>query len=129
VSHPEFHKVKGSGLAGAIMVSGIYDLTAGPVGAPEKAYFGDDTARYAERSSLPGLLASKIPLMIADAELDPKPFHRQFDLLKQAACKSANGCPRALTLAQHSHMSEVYSINTADTRLTDQILEFVKTGK
>jgi hypothetical protein len=26
-------------------------------------------------------------------------------------------------------MSEVYSINTADTRLTDQILDFVKTGK
>jgi hypothetical protein len=26
-------------------------------------------------------------------------------------------------------MSEVYAINTEDTRLTDQILEFVKTGK
>ena len=26
-------------------------------------------------------------------------------------------------------MSEVYSINTADTRLTDEILDFVKTGK
>jgi triacylglycerol lipase len=26
-------------------------------------------------------------------------------------------------------MSEVYSINTADTRLTDQILDFVKAGK
>jgi hypothetical protein len=32
-------------------------------------------------------------------------------------------------LPQHSHISEVYSINTADTRLTDEILEFVKTGK
>ena len=32
-------------------------------------------------------------------------------------------------LPQHSHMSEVYSINTADTRLTDEILQFVKTGK
>jgi len=26
-------------------------------------------------------------------------------------------------------MSEVYSINTADTRLTDEIRDFVKTGK
>jgi hypothetical protein len=26
-------------------------------------------------------------------------------------------------------MSEVYAINTADTRLTDQILEFAKAGK
>ena len=128
VSHPEFHKVTGGGLAGAIMVSGIYDLTAG-VGAPEKAYFGADPSVYAERSSLQGLLATKTPLMIVTAELDPLPFHRQFDLLQAAACKGANGCLHAFKLPQHSHMSEVYSINTADTRLTDQILDFVKTGK
>jgi triacylglycerol lipase len=129
VSHPEFYKVKGGGLAGAIMVSGIYDLTAGPLGDPEKAYFGADPSLYAERSSLPGLQVSNIPWMIATAELDPDPFHRQFDLLKEAACEGAHGCPRALMLPQHSHMSEVYSIDTADTRLTDQILEFVRTGK
>jgi triacylglycerol lipase len=32
-------------------------------------------------------------------------------------------------LPQHSHMSEVYAINTPDTRLTDEILEFVKSVK
>jgi len=32
-------------------------------------------------------------------------------------------------LPQHSHMSEVYSINTANTRLTDQILDFVQARK
>ena len=42
VSHPEFHKVKGGGLAGAIMVSGLYDLTASPAGDAEIAYFGSD---------------------------------------------------------------------------------------
>jgi triacylglycerol lipase len=67
--------------------------------------------------------------MIAIAELDPPPFHQQFDLLSEAACKAANGCLHAFKLPQHSHMSEVYSINTADNRLTDQILDFVKTGK
>jgi acetyl esterase/lipase len=129
VSHPEFHKVSGGGLAGAILVSGIYDLTGATAGEPEKAYFGTDPSLYAERSSLRGLQATKLPLMIASAELDPPPFHRQFDLLKEAACKAARGCPLAVMLPQHSHMSEVYSINTADTRLTDQILDFVKAGK
>jgi acetyl esterase/lipase len=129
VSHPEFHKVKGGGLAAAILVSGIYDLTAGPAGDPERAYFGADPSLYAERSSLPGLLKAKIPLMITAAELDPEGFTRQFDLLKEVTCKSGNGCARTYLLPQHSHMSEVYSINTADTRLTDQILDFVKTGK
>jgi acetyl esterase/lipase len=129
VSHPEFFKVKGGGIAGAIMVSGLYDLTAEPAGDAEKAYFGVDASRYAARSSSLGLQDSAIPWMIATAELDPDVFHRQFELLKERACKRTTGCPRALTLPQHSHMSEAYAINTGDTSLTDQILEFVKTGK
>jgi acetyl esterase/lipase len=129
VSHPELHKVKGGGLTGAIMVSGLYDLTASPVGDAEIAYFGSDPSRYAERSSLKGLVETKIPLMITAAELDPPRFVEQFNLAKQSICKGANGCARSYMLPQHSHMSEVYAINTADTRLTDQILEFVKNGK
>jgi triacylglycerol lipase len=129
VAHPEFHKVKGGGLAGAIMASGIYDLTATPLGNQEMAYFGTDPSRFQERSSLAGLQATALPLMIASAELDPPRFVEQFDLLKQAACKRAAGCARAVMLPQHSHMSEVYSINTDDDRLTREIIEFVQTGK
>jgi triacylglycerol lipase len=129
VSHPEFYKVKGGGLGGAITVSGLYDLTAMKLGDPERAYFGADPTRYAEESSLQGLTTTSIPLMIVAAEMDPPVFLRQFELLKDAACKRASGCARALILPQHSHMSEVYSINTSDTQLTNEILDFVKTGK
>jgi acetyl esterase/lipase len=129
VSHPEIHKIKGSGLAGAILVSGIYDLTATPAGDPERAYFGTDAARYAEQSSLQGLLSTSTPLMLSSAELDPPDFEQQFKLLKEATCKRPSGCARAYFLPQHSHMSEVYAINTADDRLTGQILDFVRTGK
>jgi acetyl esterase/lipase len=129
VAHPELHKVAGGGLAGVIMISGIYDLTASPLGDQELAYFGSDPSRYQERSSLSGLQASAIPLMIASSELDPPRFVEQFGLLKQVACKRATGCARAVMLPQHSHMSEVYSINTEDDRLTREIAEFVQTGK
>jgi triacylglycerol lipase len=129
VSHPEFYKVKGGALGGAITVSGLYDLTAMKLGDPERAYFGADPTRYAEESSLQGLTTTSIPLMIVAAEMDPPVFLRQFELLKDAACKRASGCARALILPQHSHMSEVYSINTSDTQLTNEILDFVKTGK
>lgn len=129
VSHPEFHKVKGGGLAGAILVSGIYDLTAMALADGQRAYFGDDPARYAERSSLQGLATTDIPLMLAVAELDPEGFVLQFDRAKQASCRRASGCARALMLLQHSHMSEVYAINAVDSRLADEILDFVKTGK
>ncbi|MCA6117166.1 DUF1749 domain-containing protein [Bradyrhizobium sp. WSM 1738] len=129
VSHPEFHNVKGGGLAGAIMISGIYDLTAMALADGQRAYFGDDPARYAERSSLQGLATTDIPLMIAVAELDPEGFILQFDRARQASCKRASGCARALLLPQHSHMSEVYAINAVESRLADEILDFVKTGK
>jgi acetyl esterase/lipase len=128
VSRPELHKVKGGGVAGAILVSGIYDMPATAVN-DYRAYFGADPARHAEQSSLPGLLTTKIPLMMVAAELDPQGFVQQFELLKQASCKRASGCSRAVMLPQHSHMSEVYSINTADMRLTGEIIDFMNKGK
>jgi acetyl esterase/lipase len=127
VSHPEFHRVKDGGIKAAIMLSGLYDLTASVLRAPEKAYFGDDFARYAERSSIRGLVATKIPLMIVAAEFDAPVYLRQLGLVEAAACEGPNGCIRSVVLPRHNHMSEVYSINTADTLLTDQILDFVKT--
>jgi hypothetical protein len=127
VSHPEFHRGKDGGIKAAIMLSGLYDLRASALRVPEKAYFGNDFARYAERSSIRGLLATKIPLMIVAAEFDAPVFLRQFDLMTAAGCEGPNGCMRSFVLPRHDHMSEVYSINTADTLLTDQILDFVKT--
>ena len=129
VSHPEFYRAKNGGLKGAIMVSGIYDLTANPLNEPERSYFGTDASHYGAQSSLPGLMKTDIPLMAVSAELDPPVFVGQLEQFRQVACKRPVGCARTLMLPQHSHMSEVYSINTGDTRLTDQILEFVKAGK
>jgi triacylglycerol lipase len=38
-------------------------------------------------------------------------------------------CPRLVALARHSHMSEVYAINTDDTALSGPLLAFVKGEK
>jgi triacylglycerol lipase len=66
--------------------------------------------------------------MFAAAELDPPQFIKQLDAVREALGKREHGT-RTLLLPQHSHMSEIYAINTADTRLTDQILDFIKTGR
>jgi triacylglycerol lipase len=42
-------------------------------------------------------------MMVVAAELDPPGFVQQFELLKQASCKRASGCSRAVMLRQHSH--------------------------
>jgi acetyl esterase/lipase len=128
VGHKEFHGPGGSGLAGAIFSSGIYDLSKEEPTEARTAYFGDP-ARFAERSALPGLVDSNVPFMMSSAELDPPGMERQFNLLKETMCKSERGCVRAIVLPHHSHMSESYAINTADTQLSDQILEFMAKGK
>ena len=129
VSHPEFFGPKGSGLAGAIFSSGSYDLKAEEPGDSQVAYYGTDASRYQERAPLPGLVKSTIQFMMSSAELDPPAIAAQFATLKEAMCQSARGCVRNIVLPHHSHMSESYSINTADRQLSDQILEFIKTGK
>ena len=93
------------------------------------AYYGSDPSKYAERSAAAGLIKTSIPFMMAVAELDPPSIYDQNVRMKDVLCKSEHGCVRAIVLPKHSHMSASYAINTADKLLTNQILEFVKTGK
>jgi hypothetical protein len=75
VGHPQFHVARGGGIAGAILVSGLFDPSSAEVNPPLQA---------------------------------------------------VKRCPPFLQLRGHSHMSEVYAINTADTALTEAIRRFVR---
>ena len=113
VANPKFHGPRGIGLAGAILVSGLYDFAKFPPGPPEKAYFGEEEAKRAEASTLALLPETRIRLMVVYGELDPAQFIEQSKLMGDALCK-ANRCSSLLRLPKHSHMSEVYAINTKD---------------
>ena len=123
VAFPEHHRA-GIGIARAILVSGLFDFTRMKPGKTDSAYFAGK-AGSAEISSLAGLLKSPVPLMVAYGELDPPPFIAQSKLLNDALCAQGK-CPRTVYLAGHSHMSEVYSINTEDRSLSGPILEFAR---
>ena len=128
VALPKFHGSRGIGLAGAILVSGLYDFSKFPPGPPEKAYFGEEEAKRAEASTLALLPETRIRLMVVYGELDPAQFIEQSKLMGDALCK-ANRCSSLLRLPKHSHMSEVYAINTKDRVLSDEIAAFVKGGR
>ena len=87
--------------------------------------FGSDASVYASRSAVPGMAASRVPMLIAYAELDPPGFAEQVQQVHEAMC-SAGHCGPLLQLRGHGHMSEVYSINTADTALSDAIRNFIR---
>lgn len=124
LAHPQFHVVPGSGLAGAVLLSGIFDPATAEDNPSLQAYFGKDAAQYPARSAVPGLVSAKVPLLLAYAELDPPDFHRQSEQLHAALCK-AGPCPGLFKLMGHSHMSEIYSINSADNAVASLMKQLV----
>lgn len=58
------------------------------------------------------------------AELDPPRFVQQAKQLDAVLCASGR-CPLTIRLASHSHLSEIYAINTKDTELMDAVFSFI----
>ena len=58
VAQTKFHVAARAGLAGALMISGIYDATAQPPNQFSNAYYGEGPAARAQASLIDGLLAS-----------------------------------------------------------------------
>jgi acetyl esterase/lipase len=110
-------------LAGAILTSGFYVL--GPEVSVWKAYYGEDVSKYPERSSLPGLVKSKLPLLVVDAELDPDTFKPESDRLAGERAKVGRPVTR-VKLQGHSHISETYAVNTADESHSAPVLKFIQ---
>jgi triacylglycerol lipase len=65
-----------------------------------------------------------VPLLVADAELDPESFKPDSDKLAEARAKAGKPVER-VKLAGHSHLSELYAVNTNDETLSGPVLEFI----
>lgn len=126
-AQPALRDAAGGGIAGLVLVSGLYDIARLAPSAGLDAYYGDDLALHAERGSLDGLAASTLPIIQATAALDPPDFIQQGALLQAALCARPAGCAPALArLAGHNHLSTVFAIGTADRQLSDAIAGFVQ---
>lgn len=125
LASPQFHAAPGGSVAGAVLLSATPVDASGADMAPYKAYFGEDAAKYAERTVAPGLLKTPTPLLVSHAGLDPPSIEKGALGLVEALC-GAGHCPTKVFLKTHSHMSELYAIGTNDTELSDQILAFVR---
>lgn len=126
LAHREFQGPGGDLLAGAILVSGFYDLTSMDLTDDRRAYFGSDASTYAQRSLLDGLVASRTPLLVLRAETEPPAFAQQFDELKNRLCASPRGCVQTAVLAQHRHANAVQSIDGRGSALFRQVVAFVR---
>ncbi len=119
---------------------------AGPGGAPAAGGGGGGRGapltpeQQAERDNLPGFKASNVKILLARAELDPGVTGKMADsdvALHEELCKldgpkakdGAGHCPVMLFMKEESHMSAVFSIDTADKTVSGPVLAFIKKVK
>lgn len=124
VAHPEVYAPQPHGLAGLILLSGIYDFT-GMDGPLERAYLGDDTSLYAARSSLAALVASELPMLVTVAEQDPPLFERQGLALLLALQQRRQQLPRFVHLIGQNHLSVALYLGLPGDLLAPQLQQFI----
>ncbi len=126
LAHSQFAGADRQALAGAILVSGLYDTVTMDKNPMFKAYFGEDASRYAEQSALAGLAAARTPLLVMLAEHDPPDFKRQYVELLRSYLSARGTLPHLAYLPSHGHLSTILSVNTEDTFVGERILDFVE---
>ena len=92
-----------------------------------------DAATQLTRSTLPELKKTNVKLVFGSAELDPGvngAMSAFYQTLHDELCKQgAEHCPMMLFAKGESHMSEVFSIGTADQTVSGPILAWMKKVK
>jgi hypothetical protein len=158
VGHPELYGPKGVGLKGVVLM-GTPSFNIAPVvvpgrggpGGPPKGGpppdgkggpppdgkggkgkgFGRaplDPATQLARSNLPGILKANTQFFLGSGEIDIPGVAEFHEILKDQLCMVGH-CPTVMVFKDHSHMSEVFSPNTADDSVTAPILNWMKSVK
>jgi triacylglycerol lipase len=113
------------GVAGAILISAIYDPPSKPQNPFDKAYYGEDPQTLAAASVQQGLIDSDIPLLATVSEFDPVDFQKQAAALVGAWGAARGVYPRMLRLDGHNHLSPAISIGGSADALGPVILDFI----
>jgi acetyl esterase/lipase len=124
LGHPEFQE-RDSNVAGAVLVSGLYRLSA-DASAAEKSYFGTDTSKYEERSAFPGILDTETPLLVAWSATDPPRLVAQGEKLKELLCNAPAHCPHTTVLSARDSLASVFGLDASSSSLAEPTLELVR---
>lgn len=120
IAHKQFHPEGGHGLAGGLIVSGIFEPN-------NKAYFGEDQSKWPGMSALPGLVASApLPLLVTVAENDPPMFEAQAMKLLNALYERDKRIPWFQRMWGHNHISAMLHVGVEpEDQLGGLIRDFI----
>jgi acetyl esterase/lipase len=127
ITMTQLHAAINGGIAGAIMVSGLYDVGRASRNQFQAAYYGEDASRWPERSTLGRLAETSLPCFYTVSEFDPPDFQRQAAWLVEAHAARRGRWPRLVQLTGHNHLSSVLQIGSALDTLGPELLRFIHT--
>jgi len=110
-------------IAGAALLSGIYEIHQPAPGEPEHVYYGADPDPAA--SSLPGLLETPVPLLFSVAERDPARFQREAAGVVSAWLGRHRTVPDLVWVEGHNHMSTIASLTVDEPALGTALARFI----
>jgi len=113
--------------AGALLISGMYDIDTMERSPNFLAYFGNDDAKLEGQSFVAPLTGTSVPLLVVLAEFDPPEFLRQFAVLLETYTRRQAKLPRFVQLMGENHFTTVWRLGLEDSSLEPHVLEFVRT--
>jgi len=127
VAHPRFHPKDGVGIAGALLLSGIYDIAQADPNPFQHAYYGETRANWSQCSTLEGLVAASLPLFFSVSEFDGADFQKQAALLVSTFAHVHGRFPEMHWLAGHNHVSPILAVGTPADTLGPLVRNFIAT--
>lgn len=125
IAHRRFHVADGGGIAGAVMLSGIYDTTTCEPNQFAEAYYGADRKGWGPASCMAGLLNSTVPMQFSVTEFDPADFQRQAAQVVRQWIEAKGTYPEMHYLAGHNHLSPAVSIGSDEREVERMVAGFV----
>ena len=122
-------------VAGAVLISARVAadvLPDNPNAAGVRAYFGDDTSLYAQRSPLTHAHHIDVPLMVVVAEYENPYLDAYgaafFERIAQARQRTGRPAqaPRFVQMLRHNHTSVVAHFDSGETLLGNAMLDFFR---
>jgi len=126
VAHRRFHVATRGGIAGAVLMSGIYDTLNTTANDFHRAYYGEERAMWAPASMQAGLINSEIPLLFTVCEFDPTDFQVAAARLAGEWGAAKGEFPPLHRLAGHNHLSPAVSVGSPETEVEELVAAFVE---
>lgn len=112
-------------VAGAALISCIYDVGAAADLPMHRAYWGDDLDSWRDKGSVETILETSVPLFLAVAEHDEPQFVGSAVALTAAWLERHGTFPPLHLLSGHNHLSTVYAIGSPDDSVGPMLRGFV----